>query len=522
MRRDAGAEFSFATLLHPLPPRAFGVFMRVCSVVPHTLSQAFLMVALRDDCNVEVDANTVANVLWKLRTYLPSALGEHFPLDDPRLKVLQAQAAEANTLDEAPLHATCPVCSEHLTQCNPKDRGNIAYNIKKGVGYASTICYRYRIYTLHAGVQLASFREAQCKHCRIYFAGGWRYKKNATKNGKRRARSNYGKISDASFISDVSQVGYTLVMKEKAWYAVELAHSGGTFESAVIVWSKMHPEAAQRALILGADMTRLRNTCQAVADAWYIYHTVRLAGPPGCDIRWAFTTDGMESALQQARPLLRASHLRKMQKHTQECPRCTGNFRVLMDGKHGARRFVCCGVEVYETVDEFGVDVYTGCQRNAPAGHYMCKSSRPSNDGEARHLIPQEKFLGLEMPDGSGPTSSLKYRVRCFDPDRPSERFDVGLPRTEVRPDLLKEFEESLLPRSSDHGNQKATPAWLKGHRQLAGGEENRRRHAERLRRRGVGVLFQGHVATALQDSKLLRRAASSLRLHQQALGGWP
>ena len=52
--------------------------------------------------------------------------------------------------------------------------------------------------------------------------------------------------------------------------------------------------------------------------------------------------------------------------------------------------------------------------------------------------------------------------------------------------------------------------------------EENRRRHAERLRRRGAGVLFQGHVATALQDSKLLRRAASSLRLHQQALGGWP
>ena len=31
-----------------------------------------------------------------------------------------------------------------------------------------------------------------------------------------------------------------------------------------------------------------------------------------------------------------------------------------MDGKHGARRFVCCGVEGYETVDEFGVDVYTG------------------------------------------------------------------------------------------------------------------------------------------------------------------
>ena len=90
-------------------------------------------------------------------------------------------------------------------------------------------------------MQLASFREAQCKDCRIYFAGGWRYKKSATKNGKGRARSNYGKISDASFISDVSEVDYTLVMKEKAWYAVdvkllqfitnELAHSGGTFES---------------------------------------------------------------------------------------------------------------------------------------------------------------------------------------------------------------------------------------------------------------------------------------------------
>ena len=49
-----------------------------------------------------------------------------------------------------------------------------------------------------------------------------------------------------------------------------------------------------------------------------------------------------------------------------------------------------------------------------------------------------------------------------------SENFDVALPRRELRPDLLKAFEESLLPRRGDHGNQKARPAWVNGHRQLA------------------------------------------------------
>ena len=72
-QRDVGKDFPFASLLHPLPPKAFGVSMRVCSVSVHSLSLPFIAAALMDECDVEIDVNTAANVLWEIANL--SAIG---------------------------------------------------------------------------------------------------------------------------------------------------------------------------------------------------------------------------------------------------------------------------------------------------------------------------------------------------------------------------------------------------------------------------------------------------------------
>eukprot|EP00959_Pyramimonas_sp_CCMP1952_P403397 8452363-Pyramimonas_sp.AAC.1 len=88
--------------------------------------------------------------------------------------------------------------------------------------------------------------------------------------------------------SGSSSLKYFFAPREKAWHAVdakllqfladELHHSGGTFNSAVLVWSEQRTELAQRGLIPGEDLTLLRASGVRLEDAWYAHHAARLAG----------------------------------------------------------------------------------------------------------------------------------------------------------------------------------------------------------------------------------------------------
>ena len=156
-QHNLGKDFSFSALLHPLPAAAFGAVAEVCGLVPVSLAPPFLEACLRRDYRVEVDGNTVANVLWKLKTYLPSALGNRFSLNAARLKELQALAPDHNTVHIGSVRRHCP-CGKQLEYCAPKDRSNVANNIKKNASGAVVVANRYRVITFGAGVQYATFQ----------------------------------------------------------------------------------------------------------------------------------------------------------------------------------------------------------------------------------------------------------------------------------------------------------------------------------------------------------------------------
>ncbi|CAK0858472.1 unnamed protein product, partial [Prorocentrum cordatum] len=260
-------------------------------------------------------------------------------------------------------------------------------------------------------------------------------------------------MSGITAVSTKAALPYVVVAREKAWYAVDLQllqfitddlqHSGGTFTSAIHVWAKQHPGREQQNLILGDFMTQTDNTRVRLEDAWYMHNAIRLAGANAESIEWSFTESGIERALTNIAACVRRAHLARIAEHVRTCPKC---------------------------VDKLGLELelYTGCQRNAPTKQFFCKFCRPSKIEQA-HLIPQKEILGVAPPgpaaDGD---SALRYVVSCYDPDLPERPFEVHLPRAEVEKDLLAKFEKSLLRSRGDHGNKKSRPAWIKGSRQFA------------------------------------------------------
>ncbi|CAK0826263.1 unnamed protein product [Prorocentrum cordatum] len=260
-------------------------------------------------------------------------------------------------------------------------------------------------------------------------------------------------MSGITAVSTQAALPYFVVAREKAWYAVDLQllqfitdalqHSGGTFTSAIHVWAKQHPGREQQNLILGDFMTQTDHTRVRLEDAWYMHNAIRLAGASVGSFEWSFTESGIERAHTNIVACVRRAHLARIAEHVRTCPKC---------------------------VDKLGLDLelYTGCQRNAPTRQLFCKFCRPSKIEQAR-LIPQKEILGVAPPGPAADgVSALRCVVSCHDPDLPGRPFDVHLPRAEVDKDLLAKFEKSLLRSRGDHGNRKSRPAWIKGSRQLA------------------------------------------------------
>jgi hypothetical protein len=55
--------------------------------------------------------------------------------------------------------------------------------------------------------------------------------------------------------------------------------------------------------------------------------------------------DGFEASLSQVLPHLRKQRLNKVAEHIHSCPICQQCVWILLDGKQGARRFICAGLE---------------------------------------------------------------------------------------------------------------------------------------------------------------------------------
>ena len=68
--------------------------------------------------------------------------------------------------------------------------------------------------------------------------------------------------------------------------------------------------------------------------------------------------DGFEASLSQVLPHLRKQRLNKVAEHIHSCPICQQCVWILLDGKQGARRFICAGLESSNICRSRGVNLH--------------------------------------------------------------------------------------------------------------------------------------------------------------------
>ena len=458
-----GSNFSLARVLSPIPCSRFHVVANVLALVHEDLAVPVLRAALAE-ADVQLVDEEVANVLWKLKTYLPScfclqhAVG-HLPAS---LKKLQALDSNLTLVLATTSSFTCNRCpgAVPVLPCTPVDRSTVNQNLK-----SPTLCEnRYRMFSFTAGIQNASFQEARCPQCRAYFCAGWRYDKGA-----------YGRLTGMSFHPELAPADFFVVPKTRSWDAVdvqmlqhltaELVHGGSSFSAAMAVWATQHKEPTQHNAIYGPDYTLIDNTREYLEVAWFAWQVLSRGGEKVQQMDWSFTDAGLEKVLLACLDPLREAHLARICKHVETCPRCDNYLLLLVDGKQGARRFICAGLEGTVDFPDFGVSLLTGCLRHAHPKSFFCSCCRPAKMMQTA-LIPQTAVASMEEVRSSCDSQpEMRYLVDCHDPDT-KEMFQALLPRAEVRADLLQEYETSLLPGRQEHRNKKARTPWIKGARQ--------------------------------------------------------
>ena len=83
---------------------------------------------------------------------------------------------------------------------------------------------------------------------------------------------------------------------------------------------------------------------------------------------------------------------------------------MVIDGKYGARRFVCCTLGGYKSVPEFDVEVCTGCMNNAQHFFQAIGYDNAGRMGATRLRDPMH--APASKPSGRYVTSHLLERIR--------------------------------------------------------------------------------------------------------------
>ena len=170
-----GSDFSVAQLLSPVPTHVAGKVFRVLADVPATLAAPIIRVVVAAACTLQLAEGVAKNVVWKVSHYLP-ALCQHASSvgDLPRSLKDFFSLSSGATLAQIPnLRAVC-ACG-HPLSCRPRmEKANIPCNLP---GIGGTREHRFKVYSLAAGVQFASFEEKYCNKCRWFYLNCWRNKK---------------------------------------------------------------------------------------------------------------------------------------------------------------------------------------------------------------------------------------------------------------------------------------------------------------------------------------------------------
>ncbi|CAE7764671.1 unnamed protein product [Symbiodinium sp. KB8] len=453
-----GENFSLSLLLSPLPTDAAATVFQLASCIPASLAAPVLRELAVKNYGLQLSAQNADNVVWKIEHYLPAVFqapsgSASLP---PVLKSFQSLAPSATLVEVHNRRQTCPFCPDtpQLKARECVSQAVIPNNLPR---HRSLHEHRFRVYSLAAGVQYASFQEASCPSCNRFYINDWCFRKG---------QARFGHTADVQYLyQDALSTGLFVIPKYRSYFAVELTllqhvsdtlhFAAGSLRSAVLLWAKRHSEHVQHSLIFGEDFTLLPHVEDDILMAWYTWNAIRLSGSLPRQLTWNFHS-GFDESLQSHVPLIHQVHMDRVAEHMKLCPHCSNSPLLVLDGKHGARRMICAGLQGTQQYASLGVTFDTGCTNFAPPGQLHCKRCRQQTDVAAL----------IEGPDM--PADDTRYLVETKDPTDPTRTVELLLPRAEVQQSLLKDFEKRLLVRRTDHRNLRSRPMQVKGPRRTA------------------------------------------------------
>lgn len=424
---------SLGSLLHPLPEQALEIFLHVLQTIPAPLAAPFVQTLLRKHSFEPSTTRDVDNVLYKLRGALLLSASDKQPCQS--LKPLQAACPDHPTIliDESRKHCLRATCTKPLR--TERVYEIFAQQLPQGMLWETT-CQptRFRVFTLQAGIQFASFAPKRCVTCGDCYIGGWAY------------RASRNCITECRWVGPHPD-RYFVIPKMRSWLAVDtgllqmidsqVLLQKASFQSAFRVWTRMHREEFQQELLHGGLGTLERNNTQRLEEAWFAWSATRLAESHDADILWDFSSpSAFDSVLLQYDPVLRESHFQSVANHIPDCPRCQHLLGLVSDGKKGAARRVCANMNKFRFIPELQVAIHTGCESHVDSNHFHCMqcevelSASPSVHIDAH----AEKVLEARTVR-EGDELAIHYMLKFKD------GYARLLPRAMVPGHLLRSFE---------------------------------------------------------------------------------
>ena len=402
--------------MEPLPPYCIGVMVGVAANYPSHIRAGVAADEIQKLHGIHVTQDDVQFVYQKIEAEIPSIL-----------KTLPSPMIKEITL--GPISTYCIECE-------------VPYS---GEGNAMQLIVLSSSIGKRNGIAV----EHRCTACGLCSVGHWTYRRQDKRAGVTPVKDlklGYGYANDEYFclVQGSGNCITACPIPNMRLVTGILLHARGSFRAA---WDTfMERAGCKPSDIPGSD--NAHKTIEALWFAWALANFIDREGL--ATVTWdAFWNHGQSSDewLLSMLPAVRQKFVTKWAVlHVQECETCKYKFAIGLDGKRGAKRYLCAALNGSRRyIPEVDASVHIGCWRKPLQGGLYCKehedddssgdtsgacvtAHRTKQNGEFQYRVEERN------PDGGADVVSwveagqvAKSLIRRYEVQRLGERHDLGL-----------------------------------------------------------------------------------------------
>lgn len=420
MQPSASSQRDVVTAaMDPLPAHCLGVLLTANTRFPPKARASVAQRALKDVHGLEVTETDVAFVFDKLESHLPAILkGVPNTYQGP--------------LRVCPAVSSCPTCKTvfgiHARKV-PVDLYSSAHGRSEGIA-----------------------EEHHCDSCGKFFLGHWSYTRKSTREGD-------SPIAEYRLAGPILEEEFFLLPNNSMHKAAAcsqrdlklltgvLHHARGSFHAAGEIFADMAG---------GKGSSSFDNAHKVMAVLWFAWALVRfLPWHETQKLDWTKYWFGGQLVndlwLLGLKPLVRKYFVLKWAiGHLADCKTCGKVFAIGLDGKRGAKRFLCACLEgPPRYVPEVDAWLQQGCPRAPAYGSLYCQ--------EHDILMESEDTLeeaGKILKHRSTESGQLQFYIETMDPEG-DETSCCWVDAAEVAPSARRLYELGRLPETGPSGKKR-------------------------------------------------------------------